>query len=86
MRDEEFMVEEFWNMKMLVVRGMDDGVLGFFIGLYYVLVSFVSIEEVIELVKVVVEKGGMYDVYIWDESSYNIGLLVVIEEMLEIGR
>lgn len=74
------------SMKTIVARAMEDGAIGMSTGLYYAPGSYSSTEEVIELAKVAAAKGGNYDSHIRDESSYTIGLIKAIEEVVRIGR
>jgi N-acyl-D-aspartate/D-glutamate deacylase len=74
------------EMKKLVARGMDEGAIGMSTGLYYAPGSYSSTEEVIELAKVAAAKGGLYDSHIRDESSYTIGLVGAVNELIRIGR
>jgi N-acyl-D-amino-acid deacylase len=74
------------EMKRLVARGMDEGAIGMSTGLYYAPGSYASTEEVIELAKVAAAKGGRFDSHIRDESSYTIGLLGAVNEIIRIGR
>jgi len=74
------------SMKKLVARGMDDGAIGMSTGLYYAPGSYSPTEEVIELAKVASAKGGLYDSHIRDESSYTIGLIAAVNEVIRIGR
>jgi N-acyl-D-aspartate/D-glutamate deacylase/dipeptidyl aminopeptidase/acylaminoacyl peptidase len=85
-RDVQPTPEQLEKMKLLVRQAMEDGAIGMSTGLYYAPGSFAKTEEVIELSKVVAERGGVYDSHMRDESSYNIGLLGSIEEILRIGR
>jgi N-acyl-D-aspartate/D-glutamate deacylase len=78
--------EQLEKMKSLVRQGMEDGALGLSTGLYYAPGSYAKTEEVIELAKVAAERGGAYDTHQRDESSYTIGLLGSIEEVIRIGR
>jgi N-acyl-D-aspartate/D-glutamate deacylase/dipeptidyl aminopeptidase/acylaminoacyl peptidase len=78
--------EQLEKMKLIVRQGMDDGALGLSTGLYYAPGSYAKTEEVIELAKVAAERGGVYDTHQRDESSYTIGLLGSIEEVIRIGR
>jgi len=78
--------EQLEKMKLLVRQGMDDGAIGLSTGLYYAPGSYAKTEEVIELAKVAAERGGVYDTHQRDESSYTIGLLGSIEEVIRIGR
>jgi len=65
---------------------MDDGALGLSTGLYYAPGSYAKTEEVVELAKVAAERGAVYDTHQRDESSYTVGLLASIEEVIRIGR
>lgn len=78
--------EQLNQMKSIVRQAMQDGAFGISTGLYYAPGSFSKTEEVIELSKIVAESGGIYDSHIRDESSYSIGLLGSIEEVIRIGR
>lgn len=74
------------SMEDLVARGMDAGAIGMSTGLYYAPGSYSSTEEVIDLAKVAAKKGGLYDSHIRDESSYTIGLIAAVNEVIRIGR
>ena len=74
------------SMKAIVARAMDAGAIGLSTGLYYAPGSYSSTEEVIELAKVAAARGGNYDSHIRDESSYTIGLLGAVREVVRIGR
>jgi N-acyl-D-amino-acid deacylase len=78
--------EQLARMKALVARAMAEGAFGMSTGLYYAPGSFARTEEVIELSRVVAERGGVYDTHMRDEDSYSIGLLGSIEETIRIGR
>jgi N-acyl-D-amino-acid deacylase len=78
--------EQLDKMKALVEQAMKDGAFGMSTGLYYAPGSFAKTEEVIELAKVVAAHGGIYDSHMRDESSYNIGLLGSIAEVIRIGH
>lgn len=78
--------EQLAQMKEIVQQAMTDGAFGMSTGLYYAPGSFAKTEEVIELAKIVAVNGGIYDSHIRDESSYTIGLLGAIEEVVRIGR
>jgi N-acyl-D-aspartate/D-glutamate deacylase/acetyl esterase/lipase len=84
--DAQPTAEQLDKMKALVRQAMDDGAFGMSTGLYYAPGSFAKTEEVIELAKVVAERGGLYDTHQRDESSYSVGLLGSIEEVIRIGR
>lgn len=74
------------SMKAIVSRAMDHGAIGMSTGLYYAPGSYASTGEVIELAKVAAAKGGRYDSHIRDESSYTVGLIASVNEVLRIGR
>jgi N-acyl-D-aspartate/D-glutamate deacylase len=74
------------SMKKLVAKAMDDGAIGMSTGLFYAPGSYATTEEVIELAKVAAAKGGRYDSHIRDESSYGIGVVKSVEEVIRIGR
>ncbi len=74
------------SMKKLIARGMDAGAIGMSTGLYYAPGSYSTPEEVIELAKVAAARGGSYDSHIRDESSYTIGLIGSVNEVIRIGR
>ncbi|MBL8186908.1 MAG: prolyl oligopeptidase family serine peptidase [Acidobacteria bacterium] len=86
MSDAAPTAEQLEKMKLLVRQGMIEGAIGFSTGLYYAPGSYAKTEEVIELAKVAAEFGGVYDTHQRDESSYTIGLLGSIQEVLRIGR
>ena len=74
------------SMKAIVAKTMDDGAIGMSTGLYYAPGSYASTEEVIELAQVAAAKGGRYDSHIRDESSYTVGLIASVNEVIRIGR
>lgn len=78
--------EELSEMKALLKRAMHEGAFGFSAGLYYAPGSYAETSEIIELAKILNETGGIYESHIRDESSYSIGLIAAIEEVIEIGK
>jgi len=74
------------SMRAIVSRAMDQGAIGMSTGLYYAPGSYAPTEEVIELAKVAAAKGGLYDTHMRDESSYTIGLIAAVNEVIRIGR
>jgi N-acyl-D-aspartate/D-glutamate deacylase len=78
--------DELEQMRELVAADMRGGALGLSSGLFYTPGSFAETDEVIELAKVAAEFGGVYDSHMRDESSYNIGVLGSIKELIEIGE
>ncbi len=86
MADRAPTAAELDSMRRLVAKGMEEGAIGLSTGLYYAPGSYATTEEVIELAKVASRAGGYYDSHIRDESSYTIGLLGAVDEVLKIGR
>jgi N-acyl-D-aspartate/D-glutamate deacylase len=73
-------------MKVLVASAMCEGAAGLSTGLFYAPQSFAKTDEVIEVAREAASRGGLYDTHQRDESSYSIGLLGSVEEVLAIGR
>ncbi|WP_300381452.1 amidohydrolase family protein [Henriciella sp.] len=78
--------DELDTMKTLVADGMCEGAFGLSSGLFYAPQSYAETEEVIALAREASDRGGVYDTHIRDESSYTIGLLGGVEEVLEVAR
>ena len=77
---------ELERMRALVARGMCEGAIGLSTGLFYPPQSFAKTDEVVALAREAARRGGIYDTHQRDESSYSIGLLNSVREVLEIGR
>ena len=86
MSDAKPSAEQLDSMRTLVARGMDEGAIGMSTGLYYAPGSYSSTDEVIELARIAAGKGGIYDSHIRDESSYTVGLIASVDEVIRIGR
>lgn len=86
MRDEAPSAAELDEMRGLVDRAMREGAVGLSTGLFYAPQSFSTTEEVIELAKVAATYGGTYDSHMRDESSYSIGLLGSVDEVIRIAE
>jgi N-acyl-D-amino-acid deacylase len=86
MSDKAPTAAQLARMEQMVERGMADGAFGLSTGLYYAPGSYATTEEVIELAKVAAKHGGIYDTHQRDESSYTIGLMNSVREVLRIGR
>lgn len=86
MRDDAPTQGEMDQMKALVSTAMADGALGLSTGLYYAPGSYSTTAEVAELAKMIAPYDGIYESHIRDESTYNIGLLGAIKEVIDIGR
>ena len=78
--------EELDAMRRYVDADMQAGALGLSTGLFYRPGSYAATNEVIELAKVAARYGGVYDSHLRDESSYNIGVLGSIRELIQIGE
>lgn len=78
--------EELDAMRAQVEADMRSGALGLSTGLFYRPGSYAETEEVIELAKVAARYEGVYDSHMRDESSYNIGLLGAVREVIVIGE
>ncbi|MBT7581733.1 MAG: amidohydrolase family protein, partial [Kordiimonadaceae bacterium] len=83
MRDDAPTDGEMEQMKALVAKAMSEGALGLSTGLYYAPGSYSSTEEVAELAKMVAPYDGIYESHIRDESTYNIGLLGAVKEVID---
>lgn len=77
---------ELQTMREFVEADMRGGALGLSSGLFYTPGSYAETGEVIELARVAAEFGGVYDSHMRDESSYNIGVVGSIRELIEIGE
>lgn len=86
MRADEPTYGELEIMKSQVRIAMEEGALGLSTGLYYAPGSYSSTDEVIELAKEIQPYDGIYESHIRDESTYNIGLLGAIKEVIDIAR
>lgn len=78
--------DELKEMKSIVAKSMEEGAFGLSSGLFYAPASFAKEAEVVALAEVVSAYGGIYDTHMRDESSYSIGLLPSVEEVISIGR
>lgn len=78
--------DELAAMRGMVAAAMCQGAIGFSTGLFYAPQSFATTDEVVALAEEAAVRGGVYDTHHRDESSYSIGLMGSIEEVLEIGR
>ena len=86
MRDEAPTYGEMEIMKSHVRIAMQEGALGLSTGLYYAPGSYSTTEEIIELAKEIAPYDGIYESHIRDESTYSIGLLGAIKEVIDIAR
>jgi N-acyl-D-amino-acid deacylase len=75
--------KELRMMEELVDKGMKDGAWGLATGLIYNPGTYAKTDEIIALAKIAARHKGFYASHIRDEGS---GVLVAIEEILEIAR
>jgi len=78
--------DELEQMRQFVEDEMRAGALGLSTGLFYRPGSYAETSEVIELAKVAAKFGGVYDSHLRDESSYNIGVLGSVKEVIQIAE
>ena len=78
--------EQLIEMRNLLTKAMAEGGLGFSTGLYYVPGRYADTEEVIFLAKEAAKYNGIYDTHIRDESTFNIGYIESIREVIEIAQ
>jgi len=78
--------DELEQMRELVAEEMRAGAIGLSTGLYYTPGSFSDTAEIIELARVAARFGGVYDSHLRDESSYTIGLLGAVGELIDIAE
>lgn len=74
--------EELDRMKALVEKGMEEGAWGLSTGLIYVPGTYATTDELVELVRIVARRGGLYASHLRDEAG---GVLEAVAEAIEIG-
>lgn len=79
-------LEELNHMRALVAESLDAGALGFATGLFYAPGSYSLTDEVVALAEVAAERGALYSSHIRSESNDGPGLMVAVNEAIEIGR
>ncbi len=75
--------EQLEAMKTELAKAMDEGALGFSTGLIYAPGCFAEMDEIVELAKVVAQKGGVYASHIRNERDK---VEEAVEEALSIGK
>ncbi|MDP2872125.1 MAG: hypothetical protein Q8P31_06255 [Bacillota bacterium] len=78
--------EELGRMLALIEESMDAGCWGISTGIYFALGSYASLEALVTCCKVVARYGGIHSSHIRDESTYTVGLLASVKEVMDIGR
>jgi N-acyl-D-aspartate/D-glutamate deacylase len=86
LEDAEPTPQQMERMSSLVRAGMEEGAFGLSSGLFYTPGGFAEIEEVVALGQVVAEFNGAYQSHIRDESTYSIGLLAAVGEVITVAE
>lgn len=77
---------ELGRMRGLVISGMEAGAWGLSSGTFYVPGSYAPPEEIEDLAKEVAPYGGSYTSHYRDESTYSVGLIAAVDEVINVGR
>ena len=77
---------ELERMRGLVRDAMEEGAWGLSSGTFYVPGSYAPPEEIEELAKVVAPYSGSYTSHYRDESTYSVGLIAAVDEVINVGR
>ena len=78
--------DELKQMLYFVEQAMEQGCLGISTGIYYAPGCYAKTDEIAECCKVVAKYDGVHSSHIRDESTYNIGFINAVKEVIEIGR
>ena len=84
--DRHASVAEMERMRSLVISGMEQGAWGLSSGTFYVPGSYAPPEEIEELAIDVASYGGTYTSHYRDESTYSVGLIAAVDEVINVGR
>jgi len=77
---------ELDRMRRLVRDGMEEGAWGLSSGTFYVPGNYAPPEEIEQLAREVAPYGGAYTSHIRDESTYSVGLIAAVDEVINVGR
>ncbi|MCG9915938.1 MAG: amidohydrolase family protein [Phenylobacterium sp.] len=78
---------ELAGMEALVKKAMDLGAFGFSSGPFYIPGKYSETSELVALAKVANAYPGAFHIsHIRDESSYDVGVLGAVEELIEVSR
>ena len=78
---------ELASMEALVKKAMDLGAFGFSSGPFYIPGKYSETSELVALARVANTYPGAFHIsHIRDESSYDVGVLGAIEELIEVSR
>ncbi|MPZ21736.1 MAG: amidohydrolase family protein [Luteitalea sp.] len=86
MSDRAPTAQELERMQGLVRQAMEEGAFGLSSGLFYAPGSYATTDEVIALMRVVAEHGGVHSSHIRDEDSYSVGLVSAVAEIIQIAE
>jgi len=84
--DRAATASELDRMRALVREGMAEGAWGLSSGTFYVPGSYAPPDEIQDLAKEVAPFGGAYTSHIRDESTYSVGLMAAVDEVIDVGR
>ena len=77
---------ELQRMKGMVSTAMEEGAWGLSSATFDVPSNYAPPAELEELAKVVEPFGGAYTSHIRDESTYSVGLIAAVDEVINVGR
>lgn len=77
---------ELEEMKALVRTAMESGAWGLSSGTFYVPGAYSEPAEIETLARVVGEYDGAYQSHYRDESTYTVGLMAAVDEVINVGR
>lgn len=77
---------ELHEMKALVRAAMAEGAWGLSSGTFYVPGAYSEPEEIEDLAREVAPFGGAYQSHYRDESTYTVGLIAAVDEVINVGR
>ena len=84
--DRHASAAEMERMRSLVIAGMEQGAWGLSSGTFYVPGSYAPPEEIEELARDVARYDGTYTSHYRDESTYSVGLIAAVDEVINVGR
>ena len=77
---------ELQRMKGMVSTAMEEGAWGLSSATFDVPANYAPPAELEELAKVVEPFGGAYTSHIRDESTYSVGVIAAVDEVINVGR
>lgn len=84
--DRHATASELDEMRQIVRDGMEAGAWGMSSGTFYVPGSYAPPEEIEQLAVELAPYGGAYISHYRDESTYSVGLIAAVDEVIEVGR